>query len=234
MEIIKGSDLMLFVKQPNGTVKSLAYSTSHQISLSTSTNSISTKDHGFWGATEITGLSWEITTDNLYTVETFNALFDRWNSRQLIDVYFCLKTPTQREGTPPTVNLPGDTYDTWTPTTTKGEEGYFGRVYITSLSANAASGDDATFSATFAGVGALYKGLYGTVESYAGASTDITLHQGNTEVTYEVATGKYSTSETYYIYSNGEMVKVDFGDKANNSDFDEKQVYYKEKAASQA
>ena len=228
MEIIKGSDLMLFVKKPNNTVHSLAFATSHSFNISSETSDISTKDHGFWGAKEITRITWQITTDNLYTVDTFNELYDRMISRQPIEVYFCLKTPTERQGTPATVNLPGDTYDSWNPTTTVGEEGYYGRVYITSLDATAAAGDNATFSATFDGVGAITKGLYGSVEASAGGSTDITIGTGGSAQTYEVAKGTYSSSTNYYIYSNGQMVQVEIDGTEYASG---KQIFYTVKAS---
>lgn len=222
MDIIKGSDLMLFVKQSNGTVHSLAFATSHQFSISANTADISTKDHGFWGAKEVTGITWNITTDNLYTVDTFNELYDRMISRNPVEVYFCLKTPTERQGTPATVNLPGDTYTTWTPTTTTGEDGYYGKVYITSLSATAASGDNATFSATFDGIGQLAKGLYGSVESSIGGSTSIVVNN----TTYERASSTYDSSKTYYIYSNGQMVDVDVANQSDFNDYKNKQILY--------
>lgn len=228
MDIIKGSDLMLFVKQNNGTVHSLAFATSHSFNISCETSDISTKDHGFYGAKEITKITWQITTDNLYTVDTFNELYDRMITRQPVEVYFCLKTPTERQGTPATVNLPGDTYNSWTPTTTLGEDGYYGRVYITSLDATAAAGDNATFSATFDGIGALTKGLYGSVESLAGGSSEITIGSGAQAVTYEQASGVYNGETNYYVYSNGQMLQVDIDSTEYNSG---KQIFYTVKAA---
>lgn len=218
---------MLFVKNTNGEVKSLAFSTNHTLSISGETTDVSTKDHGIYGATEVTRINWSITTDNLYTVSTFNELWDRMASRQTVEVYFCLKTPAERAGTPATVNLEGDTYDSWTPTSTEGEEGYYGRAFITSLDANAQSGENATFSATFSGVGALTKGLYGSVESSAGGSTDITIGSGSSSQQYSRATGAYDSETDYYIYSNGEMVKVEIDSTEYSSS---KQLYYVEKS----
>lgn len=236
MDYIKGSDLMLFVKQPNGEVKSLAFATNHTLSISGETADISTKDHGLYGATEVTRINWSITTDNLYTVSTFNELYNRMKLRQTVEVYFCLKTPAERQGTPATVNLEGDIYDSWTPTSTTGEDGYYGRAYITSLDANAASGENATFSATFSGVGALTQGLYPSVESAAGGSTNIVIENptSGTSQTYAIANGQgsaYNSSKAYYVYSNGEMIKVDFGDDATAAAekfADSKQMYYEE------
>lgn len=232
-DIIKGNDLMLFLKDTNGVVHSLAFATNHQFSITANTADINTKDHGFWGAKEVTGITWQITTDNLYTVDTFNELYDRMISRQYVECYFCLKTPNERGGTPPTVNLPGDANDTWHPTQHAGEDGYYGRVYITSLSATAASGDNATFSATFDGIGSLYKGLYNDVENQAGGSTSITIVEEETVVssTYNKVTNSasYDNTEDYYIYNDGKMVKVDIAD-ATDFASTKQQLYTKESA----
>lgn len=228
MDIIKGTDLMLFVKNSQGVVKSLAFATNHTLSISGETTEVSTKDHGIYGATEVTKITWSINTDNLYTVATFNELYDRMISRQTVEVYFCLKTESEREGTPATVNLEGDTYDSWTPTTDPTEEGYYGRAYVTSLDCTAQSGENATFSATLSGVGALYKGVYGSVESTAGGSTTITIGSGASAQSYDQATGNYDNTKTYYIYSNGEMIPVDMTGKVNGTALDSKQVYYVE------
>ena len=231
MDIIKGNDLMLFIKDTKGAVHSLAFVTNHQFSITANTADINTKDHGFWGAKEITGITWNITTDNLYTVDTFNELYDRMISRQTVECYFCLKTPTERQGTPATVNLPGDAQTTWHPTQQTGEDGYYGRVYITSLSATAASGDNATFSATFDGVGSLYKGLYGSVETSAGGSNQIVIVEEETVVssTYDKVANSaiYDSNEDYYIYTDGKMVKVEIAD-ATEFAATKQQLYTKE------
>lgn len=230
-QIINGTDLMLFMKNENGTVKSLAFATSHSLSITGETAEISTKDHGKWSAKEMTKVNWQITSDNLYTVGTFNELFDRMMSKKSIEVYFCLKTPTEREGTPATVNLEGDIYDTWTPTTTEGEDGFYGRVYITSLNCTAQSGENATFSVTLDGIGALSRGLYGSVETSTGGSNDIIIGNDSDAVTYTKATGNYDSDTTYFIYSNGQMIEVSIT-SANFTDG--KQIYYVVKSDSQA
>lgn len=209
MDIIKGSDLMLFVKGTSG-YKSLAFATSHSFNISSETADISTKDHGFWGAKEVTRITWSITTDNLYTVSTFNDLYDRMISRQPIEVYFGLKTPAERAGTPPTVNLPGDTANTWHPSSQSDEPVYYGRVYITSLDCTAAAGDNATFSATLDGIGSITKGTPGSVESMAangGSSSTVTQSTVTgtvTSVNYnkvDTAQDAYDGEEDYYMYN---------------------------------
>lgn len=142
--IIKGNDLMLF----DNAGKSLAYATAHTFSLSGDTADISSKDHGIWGASEITKINWEITSENLYTENEFDNLFNIMLTREPIEVEFGLKTET---GTGTVVD--GD-YPNWTPST---GHTYKGKVYITSLNANANNGENATFSCTLTGAGKIVK-----------------------------------------------------------------------------
>lgn len=234
MDIIKGSDLMLFVKQGNET-KSLAFATSHTFTISADTADISTKDHGFWGAKEVTKISWNIQTDNLYTVSEFNNLYDLMVARTAIPVYFCLKTPTERSGIPATINLPGDSTNTWHPTTATGEDGYYGMVYITSLTANAAAGDNATFSCTLDGIGAIAKGLFGHVENTIGGGTGSIVINETTVVstsTYdpESSTATYSASKTYYIQTGAdEMTEITIADADAYAKAKQQYVIYTER-----
>lgn len=142
--IIKGNDLMLFDNQG----KSIAYATAHTLSLSGETSDTSSKDHGIWGAQEVTRVTWEITTENLYTEDAFDTLMAAMLARTAIDVEFGLKAET---GTGTVVD--GD-YPNWTP---KTGSTYKGKAFITSLTANANNGENATFSATFSGAGKLEK-----------------------------------------------------------------------------
>lgn len=145
--IIKGDNLMLF----DASGKSIALATSHTLTLTGATVDINTKDHGIWGSTEMNKINWEISTENLYSVDSFNSLYDIMIARNAVDVYFGLKSETGNG----TVDEDGTgTPKTWT----KPESGaYKGKALITSLTANAASGENATFSATFTGVGSLLR-----------------------------------------------------------------------------
>ena len=70
-KIIKGYELMLFNDE-----KSIAYATSHTLTINGNTIDISSKDHGFWGASEIGNITWEITSENLFTDKYYTLLFD--------------------------------------------------------------------------------------------------------------------------------------------------------------
>lgn len=142
--IIKGSNLMLFDAQG----KSLAYATNHTLSLNGDAQDVSSKDHGIWGASEVNKIDWEITSENLFTVEEFDSLFSKMIARTAIDVFFGLKAEADDGKTV----VDGD-YPNWS----KGAGCYTGKAFITSLQANAANGENATFSITLTGAGKIEK-----------------------------------------------------------------------------
>lgn len=86
-KIIKGDDLMLFVESGNA-FKSIAYATSHTLTLTAETQDINSKDHGLYGATSVNKISWEIQSENLFTTEDYDMLFDMMIAREPINVYF--------------------------------------------------------------------------------------------------------------------------------------------------
>ena len=92
-----------------------------------------------------------MTSDNLFSLDgegqNFADLFTLWTERQKIDVVFSL----EKDYLTKTDEVPADG---WTPITS-GQ--YKGKVIITSLEANAPDGDNATYSVSFEGTGALTK-----------------------------------------------------------------------------
>ena len=145
--IIRGDDLMLF--DPNG--HSIAFATSHTLTLSGETANISSKDHGAWSAQNITKVSWEVQTENLYTDDGFDDLYTYMTAMTPVTVYFGHHAPLA-EGALPPADTTNTTY--WTKATTAPLP-LTGKAFITSLSVNAATGENATFSATFSGAGSL-------------------------------------------------------------------------------
>lgn len=142
-QIIKGDDLMLFDSEG----KSLAFATSHTLSISADAVETSSKDGGIWASNEVNKVSWELTTENLYTTDAYDDLFDKMLAREPIIVYF----GTKKENDPDKTVVDGD-YDNWT-----GAQGRKGKALITSLVANANTGENATYSATFTGTGKITK-----------------------------------------------------------------------------
>lgn len=154
-QIIKGDDLMLFIPDGANAFKSIAYATSHTLTMTAETQDINTKDHGEWGSTTINKIQWSISTENLYTDEDFDTLFDLMVAKQKIKVVFGKKAEAAS-----VVVADGDAAN-YTPANqdyahrnAHMKEGY---VIITSLTANTPSGDNATFTAEFQGVGAFTK-----------------------------------------------------------------------------
>lgn len=150
--IIKGDNLMIF--DANG--ESIALATSHTLSISADSNQVNCKDGGIWASGTVNQISWTIDTDNLYSTEEFDRLFNIMTARTPVDVYFGLKAQTgtgdvDTDGVTP---AGGGTQKVWTKATTGT---YAGKAVITSLNVNAPSGDNATFTASFQGVGSLTK-----------------------------------------------------------------------------
>ena len=146
-KVINGGDLMLFI---GGT--SIAFATNHKLSISAETVETSSKDNGGkWVAKAVRKLSWNMSTENLYSIngagKTYDDLFAMMTGRQEIDAVFALEKDYETKADE--VPEAG-----WTPITT-GQ--YKGKVVITSLELNAPNGDNATFTASFEGVGALSK-----------------------------------------------------------------------------
>lgn len=145
MSKIKGGDLMLFVDG-----KSIAYATSHTLSISGDTQDTSNKDEGGgnWASSEVSILNWTASSDNLYSTDgegnNFEDLFDIMIAKTPVQAVFCLKSQ---------MNLTDVPTGGWTPSVPK----YVGNVVITSLEVNAPNGEYATFTAQFTGVGALEK-----------------------------------------------------------------------------
>ena len=134
--------------------ESIALATSHTLSISGDVAQINCKDCGIWSGGSVNQLSWSIDTDNLYSTVEFDRLFAMMTARTPVDVYFGLKAQTgtgdvDTDGAAPTTG----TQKVWT----KGTGTYKGKAVITSLNVNAPSGDNATFTASFTGVGALAK-----------------------------------------------------------------------------
>ena len=166
-KIIKGDELMLFKGE-----KSIAYATSHTLTVNGNTIDISSKDHGYWGASEVGNITWEITSENLYTDSYYGDLFDAMVSRNQLSVAFGFASNWNINGL---VDATNAEY-----TLDKTKTYYTGKVYVTSLTANANSGENATISITLTGCGALTK---------VGGTASTSYDDGDTGNTNSGATG---------------------------------------------
>lgn len=145
--VINGGDLMLFIGG-----KSIAFATSHKMTINVETVETTSKDSGGkWVNKAAKKISWNMNTENLYSNDgiglKFDDLFEKLIAREPIQAVFCLeKDYVTKVDEVPTGG--------WLPSTAGT---YTGSVIITSLEANAPNGDNATFTASFEGVGALVK-----------------------------------------------------------------------------
>lgn len=163
--IVRGDDLMLFASDG----KSIGFATNHTLTITGENVSTTSKDHGIFEGNKINKISWEITSENLYTADEYDALFDAMMKREAIFIYWGRKTPVEGEGT-----VADDDYQAWSinaqatasgastthvasytadGTATGATNAYKGKVYITSLVSNAPTGDNATYSVTLKGTG---------------------------------------------------------------------------------
>ena len=150
--IVAGDSLMVFITIGTGsslTRKSIAYATAHTLSLTAETASVNSKDHGNWSGNEVNKRSWEITSENLYTEEDYDTLFDAWKDGTKLTLVWAKKSEADS-----VIVADGDAANYTPDTTTAGKKYYSGDAYITSLNANANTGEKATFSVTFTGTGA--------------------------------------------------------------------------------
>ena len=173
--IIKGDELMLFTTQG----RSLAYATSHTLNISVDVADENTKDHGIWGSKAVNKISWEITSENLFTDEAYDSLFNIMTDRTPVIVYFGKKAETDPDKT-----VVNDDYPYWT----NGGYSYSGLAVVTSLTANANTGENATLSVTLTGTGTLRKNEDGPTVRFA-AFSDIHLSSPYNTPNYETNYG---------------------------------------------
>ena len=154
MGIIKGKKLMLFIEKSSGNFKSLGYATNHTLSTSANTVDVAHKDladaaGGRWEDQEIDTLNWTVTTENFYANDaegvSFADLFGYYSAGTELSVKFAI-ADASTSGVPT---------GGWVPTTTAGNDVLSGKVIITSIDMNAPVSDNASFSVTFTGKGAL-------------------------------------------------------------------------------
>lgn len=144
MTKVRGGDMMLFF---NG--KSIAYATSHTLTISGDTQDTSNKDEGGgdWGSNEVSKLSWSATSENMYSLDgqgsNFDDLYDLMVKKEPVTATFSKKTETATD-------VPDGGW-------TASKPDYEGKAVITSLELNAPNGEYATYSVQFTGVGALTK-----------------------------------------------------------------------------
>lgn len=156
-QIVKGGHLMIMLEEKT-TVNDaettkfvpIAFATSHTFSKTLNTNEISTKDHGDYAAVLPQNITWEATTENLYSLGGYKKLNDAFKQSKQVTVYFGetnYKDPGEEGG----IVNEEISDNSWK----KEGFGEQGKAYITSLQVTAAAGENATMNATFTGTGKL-------------------------------------------------------------------------------
>ena len=144
-KILKGDQIQLW-DYNNGT---LAYATSHTLTLTGNTTDTSSKDHGWWTATSVGSLTWEITAECLYTYSDFDLLFNKMIHNEKIHLIWSEVDNYDPNG----LTTTGGNVQQWK----YSQKYYSGYAIITSINANANTGENATYSVTFTGAGTLSK-----------------------------------------------------------------------------
>ena len=148
---VRGKDLMLFLTDGE-TTKAIALVTNSTISITANTNEYKTKDDTEDSAPEVESISWEATSESMYSVEkgldaqhTADSLIKIMLAKKLIGVALA---QTSAAGTNTSVPAGG-----WTE-----KDGAFlisGKAFITSLEVTATNGEYANVSITLTGKGSL-------------------------------------------------------------------------------
>lgn len=141
--VIKGDMLMLF----DSNKKSIAYATSHSLSISCDIETISTKDHGEFGDSVAGKINWEITAEHLFSASAYDELFTYMLNKEPFTVYWGQRA--DEDGNTPAAGGVAN----WTPENVV----YTGKALVTSLEATADTGSKATFSVTLTGCGDFHK-----------------------------------------------------------------------------
>lgn len=150
--IVKGKKLMVFIKAGSGDYKSIGFATNHTLSTSASTVSVSHKDlvdagSGKWDSQEIDTLAWSVTSENFYanTAEgyTFSDIWTLYANGTELDLKFGVAADSAT----------GVPTGGWVPPSSGTV--LSGKAIISSVDVNAPVDDNASFSITFTGRGAL-------------------------------------------------------------------------------
>lgn len=153
-DIVKGSALQVTV---GGTI--LGFATSHALSITVNTTEVSSKDHGDYPGIVKQNTTWEVTCENLFCGENWDELEVMLQNDTPVTVSFVPVTNYTSKGIVHK-NDGSVAYTDQPEAWNAGTAIASGEAYITSLNVNAASGDNATISATFTGAGPLVFARY--------------------------------------------------------------------------
>lgn len=189
--------------------KSYAYATNHTLTLSGGNIDISTKDHGNCTYLLVDQYQWEITSENLYTTNDYDSMFEKMLEGTQIPIIFGIKTD---EGLKLVAD--GDI-----PNWMMNQTNYFrGNAIITSLVVNSNNGENATYSVTFSGCGKME-----LICDYADVTQDLLK---NYNLRYDASTYEMEGWEFVNQSYNCEMFNYTFEDEQGNPIIDPEEVSY--------
>lgn len=188
-QILKGDELQIFVLG-----HAPFWATSHTLTITGNTVDVATKDHGFWGSQEVGNITWELTAECLYSTSDYDAFFNAMISRTLLSVQFAQVANYDANG----LESVGGNVDAWQANPYHSKRGY---AYITSITANANTGENASYSITFTGAGPLMPVM--PISDYI--STIMDFNTGNTRL-FKV----HDSSKNLEIYDErtGETIPI--------------------------
>ena len=145
-QILNGSQLILFI---NGNP--IAFGTTDSISITPNTTEIATKSHGLYPSLYVNSIGWEVTTENLASmdgIKALNAILDGAKDQTPVTLKFGQPANWQENG------IVNNEQPDWT---TPGATAIIaeGKAMLTSYTINAPAQENGTISATFTGVGEL-------------------------------------------------------------------------------
>lgn len=143
-KVLDGKDFMIFVDG-----KATALATSHKLTINAETSDSASKDDGMWDEVIVSKMSWEASTEALVaadaTADSYDTMLDLMLANEPVDLVMGIPTNITNDGLPEAG---------WTAPTGKY---YNGKAIITTLDRTDSKGSNATFSASFKGVGKLEK-----------------------------------------------------------------------------
>ena len=147
---VKGNLVNLFIYDTSAW-RTFGYSTNNSLSTSSETNQVSSKDHGIWGDTEITGLTWSMSGEYIMSPTDADVILKMQASGKRYTFCFCeVNESNWADGIKPVTDI--STNAKWTPGSAFAR---YGNGLVTSCEISAANGEQSTLSLEITGSGSL-------------------------------------------------------------------------------
>lgn len=146
----KGNLVNLFIYDTSAW-RTISYSTSNSLSTSSEQNTVSSKDHGIWGDTEITGLTWSMSGEYLMSPNDADVVLKMQASGIPYTFCFCqVNEANWSDGIKSVTDISTNTK--WTPGSVFAR---YGNGIVSSAEISAANGEITTMSLEITGSGSL-------------------------------------------------------------------------------